>query len=150
MSERRNGERQVEAEEDGRGCSTMGPDTFYADLDPGIRFAVKVLHAHGIDTCQSCEGGPGHSYPAPTVDMRGSAHEQPAFAALHHLETYGLEVTSVAQVWNVAQGRIHEVVWRVELRKACPERAEEWPMFAWRSSYLDRASWPAGSATAGN
>ena len=41
----------------------MMPDEWYQGLDKGIRFAVRVLHAAGIaDTCQSCEGGPGHAY----------------------------------------------------------------------------------------
>lgn len=109
----------------------MGPDAWYDDLDPGIRFAVKVLHAHGLETGQSCEGGDGHAYPKPTVDLWGAAGGCPGFAALHHLETYGLQPVAVSQVWNVEHGRIHEVLWRVELARSCPERADEWPMFVW-------------------
>lgn len=109
----------------------MASPEWYDSLDVGIRFPVKVLHAYGIETCQSCQGGHALAYPAPTVDLLAGAGKLPAFAALHYLEAYGVEVTSLAQVWNVQQGRIHEVVWRVELRRAWPERAEEWPMFVW-------------------
>jgi hypothetical protein len=109
----------------------MATPEFYAEMDPGIRFAVKVLHAHGLETSQSCEGGKGHAYTHPTVDLLGSAHDLPAFAALHYLENYGLEVRAVSQVWNVERGRIYEVVWRVELRHPYPERADEDPVFVW-------------------
>lgn len=109
----------------------MMPPDWYDLLDTGIRFPVKVLHAYGFETCQSCEGGDGHSYPEPTVDLVGSAETTPGFAALHYLNAYGLDVQAVAQVWDVAHGRIHEVVWRVELRRAWPERADQWPNFVW-------------------
>lgn len=109
----------------------MAPPKWYDQLDSGICFPVKVLHAYGIETCQSCEGGSGHSYPEPTVDLLGSPRERPGFAALHYLEAYGLEVASVSQVWNVAQGLIHETVWRIVFQKSHPERADEWPMFVW-------------------
>jgi hypothetical protein len=109
----------------------MARPEWYDNLDAGIRFPVKVLHAYGFDTCQSCEGGAAHSYQEPTVDLMASARELPAFAALHYLEAYGLDVASIAQVWNIDQGRIHEVVWRVVLCRAWPERADDWPNFVW-------------------
>ena len=130
------------------GFSLVRPDEFYAEIDYGIRFAVKLLHCHGIATCQSCQGGPGHSYPRPTIDMRGSAHGQPAFAALHHLETYGLEVYSLSQVWNVAQGRIHETVWRIELCRPCPERDVDQLVSGWRFMPLEEARAPSGQRDA--
>src|ERR1700680_2107984 len=41
-------------------------------IDLGIRQAVKRLQEHGIETCESCEGGPGHAYPEPTVAFYGT------------------------------------------------------------------------------
>ena len=41
-------------------------------IDPGIRQAVKRLQDHGIETYESCEGGPGHSYPEPTIAFYGA------------------------------------------------------------------------------
>ena len=41
-------------------------------LDRGIRKAVERLQACGIETFESCEGGPGHSYPEPTVRFYGT------------------------------------------------------------------------------
>ena len=43
-------------------------EAFYQGLDDGIRFAVRVLHAAGFETCQSCEGGPGLLSLAQVID----------------------------------------------------------------------------------
>jgi hypothetical protein len=48
---------------------------FDPDLDPGIRAAVLVLNAAGIETFESCEGGEGHAYPVPTVRFHGDRSE---------------------------------------------------------------------------
>ena len=41
-------------------------------LDRGIERAVRILQAAGVETVESCEGGPGHSYPEPTIKFTGS------------------------------------------------------------------------------
>src|ERR1035437_4395742 len=98
----------------------MSSDAFYAALDPGIRFAVRVLHAHGIETGQSCQGGEGHAYERPTIDLwEGSGSGSGAgFAALHSLGQYGLEVRLISLVWRVERGLPYEHFWRIELRRA--------------------------------
>ena len=40
-------------------------------LDEGIREAVAVLVANGVETFESCEGGPGHAFPEPTIRFEG-------------------------------------------------------------------------------
>lgn len=45
------------------------------ELDAGIRRAVLVLRSAGIETFESCQGGPGHAFPDPTVKFHGSAWE---------------------------------------------------------------------------
>lgn len=44
-------------------------------LDPGIRRAVLLLRSHGVQTTESCEGGPGHAMPEPTVYFEGDLDE---------------------------------------------------------------------------
>ncbi len=44
---------------------------FEPPLDEGIRETVEILIAHGVETCESCQGGEGHSYPEPTVRFEG-------------------------------------------------------------------------------
>lgn len=109
------------------------PDAWYtggADdhrLDVGIRFAVRVLHAAGISTSQSCEGGAGHAYPEPTIDLE--AEDGEGLRAVAALEAYGLEVHELSRVWGIRHGMPYQVVWRVVLRRAHPERADDRPMF---------------------
>jgi hypothetical protein len=104
-----------------------GPNA-YAALDEGIRFAVRVLHAHGIETCQSCQGGDGHAYPVPTVDLL-AATDATGFAALAYLHGFGLPVVSVSKHWAVSNGEPYEMIWRIEFARPCPERADEPLMF---------------------
>ena len=110
--------------------SHMQSDKWYAGLDEGIRFAVRVLHARSIETGQSCEGGEGHSYDHPTVDLLGGNNAQ-GFAALAVLEEYGLRVRDVSLHWSVERSLPSERFWRLTLWQPWPERANEMPMFVW-------------------
>lgn len=103
----------------------------YDGIDAGVRFAVRVLHSHGVETCQSCEGGAGHAYPVPTVDLLAGPNDAAGFLALAFLHTYGLPVASVAKHWSVQDGMPYEMLWRVEFAHAFPERADDEPMFLW-------------------
>jgi len=105
-------------------------DEFYAGIDAGIRFAVRVLHADGIETCQSCEGGQGHAYEEPSIDLRADGpHRASGFRALSALADYGLHVRRVELVWDVVDDLPTERIWRIVLRKAHPDRADERPQF---------------------
>lgn len=111
--------------------SKMWSEAQYAHLDPGVRFAVRVLHARGIETGQSCEGGEDHSYDRPTIDLREGGPRPVGFAALAALEDYGLRVRDVSLVWSIDKGLIDETFWRLTLWQAWPERADEVPGFVW-------------------
>lgn len=108
---------------------TMWPDKSYAGLDPGIRFAVRVLHAEGFETCQSCQGGKGHAYDEPTVEMIASGDDTRGFGALDALRSYGLPVNAVALVWPIKNGTPYEKNWRITFTKSMEDRADEIPMF---------------------
>jgi hypothetical protein len=43
------------------------------ELDAGIRRAVLILRSAGVETFESCEGGPGHAFPDPTIKFHGGA-----------------------------------------------------------------------------
>lgn len=114
----------------------MFPESFYLALDPGIRFAVRVLHAHGIETCQSCQGGSdpkrpdrGHAYPVPTIDMVACGDDARGFAALACLQTYGLPVATVGIVWPIKNGYPYEKLWRITFWRTMEDRVNETPMF---------------------
>jgi hypothetical protein len=108
----------------------MCSEEFYQALDPGIRFAVRVLHASGgIETCQSCQGGKGHSYDRPTIDMIAGGCDAKGFLALSALVDYGLPVADIAILWNVKNGLPFEKLWRITFAETMETRADERPMF---------------------
>jgi hypothetical protein len=107
----------------------MWPDTAYRDLDRGIRFAVRVLHAAGFETCQSCQGGKGHSYDEPTVEMVSTGGDAQGFGALAALQAYGLPVAAISIQWPVQHGLPYERNWRITFRKMMEDRADDVPSF---------------------
>jgi uncharacterized membrane protein len=110
----------------------MMPKSFYAKLDRGIRFAVRVLHAHGFETCQSCQGGKGHPYAEPSVDLPLNSTDGVVFGALCALSAHGLPVSSIAIVWNVQQsGLINEKIGRITFSRTMESRADDNPMFTY-------------------
>ena len=70
-------------------------------IDPGIRQAVLRLQQHNIETCESCEGSPGHAYPEPTVAFYGTA--EAGWRAMAVCLAYGLPVRSLRRVWDVLE-----------------------------------------------
>jgi hypothetical protein len=72
---------------------------FDSPLDAGIRDAVLVLVAGGVETFESCEGGPGHAYPEPTVRFYGNRAE--GFRALGVAMQAGLSVAGLRRVWPI-------------------------------------------------
>jgi hypothetical protein len=94
---------------------------------------VRLLHAQGIETCQSCQGGKGHSYEWPTVDLpAGGPSDAMGFGVLPTLVAHGLEPLALSIVWGLDDhGYPHERIWRIEFRRPSPARADEQPMFVW-------------------
>lgn len=108
----------------------MWPKKEYDKLDKGIRFAVKVLHAHGIETGQSCQGGKGHSYNDPTIDLSTSDTGTEIFSAFDVLNQYGLPVSNISLVWETGGHKLlSERIGRITFYKTMEDRANEWPMF---------------------
>jgi hypothetical protein len=101
----------------------------YAGLDPGIRFAVRVLHAAGFDTCQSCQGGRGHSYDQPTVEMTAGSDDAQGFGAVAALQQYGLPIRDLSIIWPMRHGLPFEKNWRITFFKTMEDRADAQPMF---------------------
>lgn len=118
--------------------SMMWKPDEYEGLDVGILFAVKVLHAAGIETCQSCQGGEGHAYREPSVDLSADASGVGGFAALAALRDYGLPVNAVSIVWDIMDGLPYSKLWRITFSRTMEDRANDSPMFEW--SYRHRAA----------
>ena len=66
-----------------------------------IRLAVQRLQEHQIETCESCEGGPDHAYPEPTVAFYGTP--EAGWRAVAVCLSYGLPVRSLRRVWDIVE-----------------------------------------------
>jgi hypothetical protein len=80
-------------------------------LDEGIRRAVLVLRSGGIETFESCEGGPGHAFPDPTVKFHGSAWA--GYRALAVAMEHGLPVARLQRVYDVVDGQLTGPCWEL-------------------------------------
>lgn len=83
-------------------------------LDGGIAKAVHTLRSRGIETYESCEGGPGHVFAEPTVRFSGQ-HSEGYRAAAIALEL-GLPIYAVKRVWTVDDGELTGPVWEMVFR----------------------------------
>ncbi len=91
---------------------------------------MRVLHAAGsLETCQSCQGGKGHAYDRPTIDMVARGDDANGFRALAALVEYGLPVADLAILWNIKHGLPYEKLWRITFSETMDARADEKPMF---------------------
>lgn len=118
----------------------------YDGIDLGVRFAVKVLHAAGIETCQSCQGGAGHSYPEPSIDLPARGDDADGFGALAALQAYGLPVFAVHLVWSVRNGVPYEKLWRIVFSSTMEDRAAQWPGFIYGYMPVDDEGRPVSAA----
>jgi hypothetical protein len=87
---------------DGDGCKAV---------DSGIRNAVSVLWEAGIETFESCEGGPGHSFPEPTIRFHGGASE--GFRALAIAMQAGLNVSELRSYYYIHEGLPNGPHWEI-------------------------------------
>jgi hypothetical protein len=71
-------------------------------VDRGIAREVKILFENGIETTESCEGGPGHPFPEPTVTFCGDQAQ--GFRALAIARQHGLKVSELRRVWTIIDG----------------------------------------------
>jgi hypothetical protein len=92
----------------------MAPIAADSPLDPGIAEAVVALAVAGVDTFESCEGGPGHAYPEPTVRFRGDNTEgHRAYAVAVQA---GLRVMELRRVWPIVEGEPTGPWWELTFR----------------------------------
>lgn len=87
-----------------------------AGIDPGIVRAVRLLRDAGVETFESCQGGAGHSFPAPTVRFGGNRAQ--GWKALSVALDYGLRVRWVRRYWRVTpEGEPTGPEWEIVFRE---------------------------------
>jgi len=90
-------------------------------LDEGIAGAVITLVKAGIETCQSCEGGPEHAYPEPTVEFWGDYSEGfRALAAIMQSE-HSRALQSLCRCWDIQNGEPTGPIWKMVFWRKVPE-----------------------------
>jgi hypothetical protein len=94
---------------DGLGAFVAG-----CGLDAGIEHYVAILKSQGVETCQSCQGGPGHAYLEPTVDFLGGREEGPRAVAA--ALSYGLPVAELRRKWDVHNGEMEGPIWSMTFK----------------------------------
>lgn len=111
-------------------------------LDRWISFAVKVLRDAGIETYESCQGGPGHSYPEPGVRFHGTNAD--GFRAVAAAMTYGLPVSSLRRFWTMANGELTGPYWEITFRPFSALKRRQFA--AEQAGAMERAATPLGSS----
>ena len=91
-------------------------------IDPGIRYAVLVLRAGGIETFESCEGGPGHAFPDPTIRFHGGAWV--GYRAFAVAMEHDLPVLELRRVHDVYGGQLNGPWWALVFRPSVRAIAE--------------------------
>lgn len=84
---------------------------FDPPLDKGIEKAVRILYEAGIQTYESCEGGPGHTYPEPAIRFHGDKSE--GFKALDVALKHGLPVSCLRRLWTMIDGEPVGPSWEI-------------------------------------
>lgn len=83
-------------------------------IDQNIKYAVLVLRRGGIETFESCQGGPGHASPEPIIKFHGNNWE--GFKAFSIAMNHGLPLLSLRFVWNINNGVPQGPWWEMTFR----------------------------------
>jgi hypothetical protein len=78
------------------------PIVYEPPLDKGIEHEVEILAEGGIETYESCQGGPGHSYLEPAVRFYGERSE--GFKALAIALQNDLKPSVLRRIWTIIDG----------------------------------------------
>jgi hypothetical protein len=100
-------------------CPEMTKQQFEPPLDAGIAPMVAALAAGGVETFESCEGGPGHAYPEPTVRFYG--YQDEGMRALAAAMAAGLAVSALRRVWDIIDGEPTGPYWEMVFTSTTPE-----------------------------
>lgn len=91
-------------------------ETFDPPLDAGIESSVRYLRKYGVETYESCEGGPNHAYPYPSVRFHGDAAEGLRVAALCLVSSPRIPA-QLARVYDIRGGELHGPYWEIQFGK---------------------------------
>jgi len=80
-------------------------------LDAGIRRYVLALRSGGIQTFDSCEGGPNHAFTEPTIRFHGDFLE--GFKAFAVAMECGLPIYKLRLAYSIDDGVLYGPWWEM-------------------------------------
>lgn len=83
-------------------------------IDRGIARYVRILQAGGVETFDSCEGGPGHCAPEPFVRFHGERGA--GWHALSVAQEAALPVAELQREWPIVDGEPTGPWWKLLFR----------------------------------
>jgi len=86
-------------------------EQYFPPLDKGIKREVEILSEGGIETYESCQGGPGHAYFEPTVRFHGDRGE--GFKALAIALQNDLKPSDLRRIWPIIDGEPEGPEWEM-------------------------------------
>jgi hypothetical protein len=97
-----------------------------SSLDPGIAPFVKVLYDYGVETYESCQGGPdparpdrGHAYLEPTIAFHGGPEAGPRAFAIAQM--FDLPVADLRRVWRLQDHELNGPHWELTFSRQATE-----------------------------
>jgi hypothetical protein len=85
-------------------------------LDPGIAAYVHAFREAGVQTFESCQGGPGHAFAAPTIRFAGQREE--GFRVLALALELGFPVRAIQRYWAVNDGEPCGPDWEIVFKES--------------------------------
>ena len=82
-------------------------------IDPLVAPHVRALQDAGVETFESCQGGPGHASDQPMIRFFGDAQE--GYRAIAVALDAGIPVASLNREWPVIDGELTGPYWRLDL-----------------------------------
>ena len=90
-------------------------------LDPWIKPFVLRLIEEGVETYESCDGGPDHSFPEPTIRFHGPLAE--GYRVMWIALALGWPVNSVRRVWQCIEKEFDGPRWEITLYRKKSSRS---------------------------
>jgi hypothetical protein len=89
------------------------------EIDPGVRRWVLILRQAGVETFESCQGGPDHAMPEPTIKFFGSPWA--GYHAFAVAMDNGMPVLSLRYAYGVNNGQLEGPWWEMTFRTTDPD-----------------------------
>jgi hypothetical protein len=103
--------RQITIEEAKERLRSPNFEPPWKNIDPAIAPLVKIFWEEGHEPFESCQGGPGHTFPEPTIRFSGSIAEGPRLVST--ALRWGMVPCSLRRVWAIQDKEMVGADWEM-------------------------------------